>query len=463
MKRASEWVIALCSAAMELAWLFAWSAFTLDLFGQPPYPAFQAAFVFVFSVGLIELRRVARWSIVRGAAVQGTWLLLLCLMTLRSVWFANLPIWRLLEVFRVRHAAAEWLTLAGFLFWTFAFWAAGTRFAQRTRSYAALCARFDAGFGWLFALLLVKWLSVGRAGLRLTEPISDALIVPYFIAAVTALALARNRASGSKVVMAGYRGVGSAVSFCLLVVASGAFVGLVFLPLLSVLAKAGYIRWVAIGAPLVTALSDTFIFIWELFLQLRMREPKNSPKSTPADTFIARNLQGQGAEAATRNALIMQSVAAVLLAIFVGVAVWYVRRWLFARVPLRDRTEGLFTRIWRWLVRWIAALQLAALQRLQSRKRHGAVRAYSALLSWGRRGGFATRADETPLEYAQRLTRHWRVLGPDIDQIIEAFHLHVYGPSQCDAATLDKTRLALKRLRSPMLWPKRMLLRFRSG
>lgn len=463
MKRASGLSLALCSAAMELAWLIAWSAFTLDLFGQRPYSPAQAVFVFAISVVLIELARVARWSIVQVAVVQASWWSVLCLVTVRSVWFPNLPWFDVVAMFGERPAAAGRLTLAGFLFWTFVFWGAGTRFARRTRSYEEMCARFDAGFGWLFALLLLKWLSVGQAGVRLTEHVSDALVIPYFIAAVIALALARNRAGGRKAFMRGYRAVGSAVSFCLLVAGSGAVIGLVFLPFLRVATEAGYMQMRAVGGPIVAALADVFVFIWDAFIDLRLRDPKGTPPRKQADTFIARSLQGQGAEAAARNAIVMESVAAVLVAVFVGVAVWYFRKWLFTRVPRPDRAEGLWMMIWRWLVRWVAAAELTASAWLQARKRHAAVRAYGALLSWGRRSGFPTHVDETPLEYAQRLTRHWRALGPAFDQIVEAFNLHVYGPSLCDGETLEKARHALRRVHSPMLWPKRLLLWFRNA
>ena len=96
-------------------------------------------------------------------------------------------------------------------------------------------------------------------------------------------------------------------------------------------------------------------------------------------------------------------------------------------------------------------------------KGHEAIRLYGTLLRWGKRSGLANRNSETPLEYGRRLKQQFNAVAAEIDLIIFSFNLHVYGEMVCEGQEVAHARQALKRLQSPMLWPKRFKLWFFSS
>jgi hypothetical protein len=63
---------------------------------------------------------------------------------------------------------------------------------------------------------------------------------------------------------------------------------------------------------------------------------------------------------------------------------------------------------------------------------------------------------ETPIEYGCRLKQEFAELAAEIDLIISSFNSYVYGQRLCDAALLGQSRHAIRKLYSPLLWPKRL-------
>jgi hypothetical protein len=141
------------------------------------------------------------------------------------------------------------------------------------------------------------------------------------------------------------------------------------------------------------------------------------------------------------------AVAAALLAVVV--------RWLFSRTAGREpQPLGLdLLRAWKKLSEAARAL----LRRLRGSR--SATELYGVLLVWGRWSGVVRRPSETALEYACRLAARFPAMRDDIVSVVEAFHREVYG-GQRGGTDVTAARSALRRLRSPSLWPARLKGRF---
>jgi len=95
-----------------------------------------------------------------------------------------------------------------------------------------------------------------------------------------------------------------------------------------------------------------------------------------------------------------------------------------------------------------------AVQRLK--RYRNAVQLYSAFLKWGRRSGLPHLLSETPAEYGSRLGKRFPRLTGEIEEIIEAFNLVVYGEVALDAKQMTRAKLSWREMRSPRYWPSRL-------
>jgi hypothetical protein len=86
----------------------------------------------------------------------------------------------------------------------------------------------------------------------------------------------------------------------------------------------------------------------------------------------------------------------------------------------------------------------------------GAVQLFTALLSWGRHSGLPHFLSETPREYGLRLENRFPSLEKEIESIIEAFNLEVYGEIILNDQEWAIAESAWRRLRSPFHWPSRL-------
>jgi hypothetical protein len=143
-----------------------------------------------------------------------------------------------------------------------------------------------------------------------------------------------------------------------------------------------------------------------------------------------------------------------------GVLAWLLLRWLWSRTtagePAADKFVG-----WAWWNFLRRVLQhLAAGCRWVGlslrRSPTNAARYFKALLAWGLRSGLPRKPGETPLEYAKRLNTRFPMLGSDILTIVDLFDQELYGTLVLDPGQLLAAQLALRHLRSPVQWGRRL-------
>jgi hypothetical protein len=136
---------------------------------------------------------------------------------------------------------------------------------------------------------------------------------------------------------------------------------------------------------------------------------------------------------------------------------WYLLRWLFSRTAKEERKHI----HWQLALGWAQSLWAALGMRLQRAVRRlkgfrDAAQLFRALLKWGRRSGLPYLSSETPSEYGTRLREKFPSLTGEINGIIEAFNLEVYGELDLNDEQITLAKLSWRRLRKPRYWPARL-------
>jgi hypothetical protein len=465
MKRSADAALWIASSARELSWVAAWSAFTLSVLGQPTYPMQHALGAFVLAALAITWSRRGRWSLAQLLALHCAGLCWAWASSVHAVWYPNEAFWSpnwLEHSFARTRSGASGFTLALFFGWTLAFWISGFVHAQRSMTYEQACSRFDRGLTWLFALLFMKLLLRGQVGVPPSDGVSDALLLPFFAGGVVSIALARNRGGAHKSFMRGYRGIGLMMSFAAAIASCSAAAALLAWPFLRTASAAGYRGLTTVGRPIADTAAQLLFFACGL---ARFLPPPQIYRGGGASTGIR---PGQSvlethvmvSEPSGTGAWLLLALAG---AVVIGFGTWYLRRWLSARARGVEREPGVFELVRRWLARWQARLGRFVAQWRMRRMQHEALYLYRALLRWGARNGSPKRPSETPIEYGRRLQQQLDGTSAEIDQLVAAFNAYVYGHASADPASLTRARRALRRLRSPRLWPKRLRLWLKSG
>jgi hypothetical protein len=346
----------------------------------------------------------------------------------------------------------DWMAVGVTLAWTSVLWFTGARHGREELSYETLCQRFDRAVGWLAELFVVQIVLRLLPGTHLADGLAGAHAAAFLLFAVVAIASARARNQGDahKSFVGQSRGLGPRLGLGL-GLGSGIFVCalalvLLFLPQLRAAAQAALTSL----APLAGPIGSVFAFIISaLFMLCRFLMgpgfPATSTKERQDTTAPPpEKLDATWLEHATRDShawpwLTVTVLSAILLSL-IGWTVW--------RAMHRTASLTVLRRRWQWLIELFAYDD-----------RPEAIRLYTQLTSWARRSGIEARPHETPLEFSARLRRHLPNVHAEIDAIVRALNLHLYAPTSQPLLTLRLERKALRRLRSPRLWPRRFKLR----
>jgi hypothetical protein len=93
---------------------------------------------------------------------------------------------------------------------------------------------------------------------------------------------------------------------------------------------------------------------------------------------------------------------------------------------------------------------------LRKNTKRSALQFYIALRRWGRYSGFAQEPNETPMEYAGRLSHRFPHSKTEIMLIIEMFHGEIYGETSLSSKQIIRIRQAWKKLHGPAKWHMRI-------
>lgn len=465
MKNGEKGYLYLSSGGMELTWLYAGASFTMTSIIHRPFPLFEAVGTFGLAAVLTFVARGRGWRVISIVGLQVFGFILAALRTIYVFNSCSQPFlsksW-LIEWFRTPKDPLEWFALSLVLFWVIVFWVRGVSLTRRSPAYLTICSRFDLGVAVLFFLLLIKLLALAKGGVNLHDPITERSLLAFFVFSLLAIGLARNQSNAQKGYVTGYGGVGVLLSFTAVVVLFGAGLVLLFLPYLTAAAEMGYGIIKSAAKPLGPIVISVLRF---LFMHKRIRpENPSGPTGTAGNEKELLPVGESGWLSGFLEQILiwgLLGLAGLLALILFGLGAWYLFKWLSSKTTVSETRASQWGLISLWVARLRAVLFSCwdkILRRVQGCR--GVVQVYASLLHWGRHSGLPHFLNETPREYGLRLKYRFPAVNREISLIIEAFNQEVYGEMALSKQRWAMTRLAWRRLRSPLYWPSRLKSRF---
>ncbi len=452
------------SGAAELSWLGAWSGFSAVAILGRAFPILPASAAFILGAIIARQTHGKGWRRISALGLHVFAFVCISWGLMYLLYHGNDPPSTrpgMLEFIFAKRDFIGWLVMVVQLFWAFLFYRGGVGLARRERDYYTSCRRFDFGLSAFFVLFLTKFLFASKAGLAFPSDGTMLLVFPFFLFGLFSIGTARYGGHGARDFLAGYAGPGIIAGFAALAILLSSGLLLFFLPILHHTADAG------LEALKITASPVTSFFVWIIrFLYM----PKAASRPQPSEPGLGikwdphqQTTQSWWVEVAGKIiAWGLSGLLALLLLALIGVAVFYLARWLLHRMPTAPAGAQSDHR-GSWLVR-VKHLLLACYRLLA-----GALRPYrtgsevfAALTSWGARSGCARLPCETPLEFGARLRCCFPLLKNEFAVIINAFDEEAYAGSTLSSERLGTIKAAMRRLRSPAYWWARLKVRLGS-
>jgi len=136
-----------------------------------------------------------------------------------------------------------------------------------------------------------------------------------------------------------------------------------------------------------------------------------------------------------------------------GFILYRLLKWLFSKTVAEKEKKGRWERL---LMVIDAVKRLLSILRIKFFKipdtSGAAEEFYKRLLRWGRFSGLHHAVTETPREYGIRLGHRFPRIENEVGLIIHMHDEAVYGCIFPDGHQISRARLALRRIRHPLLW-----------
>jgi hypothetical protein len=305
-------------------------------------------------------------------------------------------------------------------------------------------------------LYLIKLMLWKRGGIVIDDPQSLLLLVSFAFFSLLTIGSVQHQDRTRKEFMPGYKVMGLVMSFSglvLLIVIGGL---LLILPYLPAAAQTGYDLVRFVGRPLLELFVSVLRFIFSP--RSSREEPPSSSKGLSPESGM--DIPSEPSWLIDVIAHLSLALSAIVALAGFGLLLWLLVRWLWSRSPGRARHRSdfgwrevllLMRSIWRSMRRM--GITLASL--FHSKDKNSRFY-FPALTQWGRRSGLPRHIWETPLEYGRRLQHRFPVVGLEIDTIIAVYNQDLYGGLPARGPKIEKARQAWRKIRSPMLWGRRL-------
>lgn len=353
-------------------------------------------------------------------------------------------------------APLQWFGLVYFVLSSLWFWMCGSSLITKPRSHSNICQRFDVGTAWFFAIFLFRFFLDWQHDFVIADSVSGALLIPFFLFSMLGLALAGNRSRGRKEFIPGYKGIGLILSFSLTVIGIVVAAVSLFQPALRQGAETGYSALKTMAAPFGPYFIKIILFLF-------------APRKTYQASQAAQQSDGGAAIALPQERWLSDSAQEILSYIFIGmqaliliVAVlflaWLLSRWLLSRSSAKNaNNEHRRSQLsFRLFIIQVMRFVKQVIRRIFPKSNPAADELYSYLLSWGQYSGVQQRLGETPIEYGCRLQSTFPEINEEVQHIVDAFILQVYGENRIADAGLVQAQISWKRMRHPRYWKMRL-------
>jgi hypothetical protein len=453
MNSVKQTLLVLSCGGMEIIWRYAWAFFlTLSILNRP-FPLLEAVAAFTTASLITALAGYKNWRTYQSlslhiAGFAIAWLLITYRFFYRHVplfdtswmadWFNQLQ--------KPQHLLIQLLFFACLLI----FWLGARAMVKRQNSYFPVCLQFDKGVGALFLLLLIKFMVQQKGGILLEDPVTRYLLFAFFTFSLIAISLSRNQSNAEKTFRPGYHGIGIVLGFVSVALIGSAAVIVLFLPYLTLMADSAQSVLTEAARPMGAVVVDIIRFLFSIGRYRRDIELQitsdGSQVYPDADMEWAR---GPGWFMLAIFALVALGLCAYIMRLIV--------RWLLKRNTVNKSQHESLMLISK-LLSMAAAFCLSVWNGLVFlfKRIDSAAAVYAEMLRWGRRSGLPAVLGETPIEYGSRLSQQFPVLKEEIEMIIKAFNMEVYGNIVIDEQLLSRILSARRKMRSPRHWPSRL-------
>ena len=462
MKVKNSALLSLITGAMEICWIYSWVSFTMTAVLGNTISLLETAAAFSFAIVLTNVSTGHGWRVVTLIITHILGCSLAVAYVLHGVFYPSYPIFNTLWIslfFTVAREPMDWVHHIFILICVGLTWLAGTAFAKRRKTYSVICARFDIGLAAFFILLLAKLTLRVKGGINVDDSLSSALIYPFLLLSIIAIGITRVGHGGVRRFLPGRGGSGilmSTVSVVILIVSTSVFL---LLPVLTQVADTGQRVLKGLALWILPVVSSVVRFMF-MGGQVRSDPSSGSPpgKDFGSESLFADSWWMELLEVILRKGI--EKIAIMFFAFTIALLIYLIMRWLFSRTAINSETARnknhflpWYKRLWQFLRSlWKAVLGVA-----QGYKR--ASELFSVLTEWGRRSGLPRLMTDTPFEFGIKLCGQFPKLKMEIETIINALTIEIYGKEGLKSEQLASAVNAWYTLRSPVYWPRRLKMR----
>ncbi|MCX8021877.1 MAG: DUF4129 domain-containing protein [Syntrophorhabdaceae bacterium] len=456
----------LLSAGMEICWLYAMGAFFAKVVSLKPFGILWGVAIFFFASFIT--------SITRNRGLRVIYILILhllsfsfsTLLTLHNTLYPLEPILGftgLFSIFFLEKRMDKWLHLIFIVIWVSLYWFSGVAFSRRKLDYYSICARFDIGITAFFCIYLTKLVLETKGGIKGDDEVSSLMVFPFFLLSLPAIGIAREEDHvEQKDYISGYRGIAIMMAFVSTVLLISITFTSIFLPLMK--DAASYTaEGATFGARLIFPVFKYFLLFMFGKSKIRSDPEVHSDKTQKSlPPYHSENPWLQWIET-----ILFWGIKVLFFLLFFIMATFFIYLlmwWLFSKTEekkrvmvkkssffgimflLRDVLEGIIDRFMS-LCRGYKTLSDV----------------YRGLLSFVGKAGIRIHPGDTPFDIALKVERYFPELRHEIALIVHTFCEEIYGGKKIGKSDLSSVISAIKRIKTPLKWPKLLKIRLSIG
>ena len=459
MKHSRGVLLSFSGAVMEFTWLYAWAMFATISIAQRSFPFSEAVIIFLAAIAVTGLSAGRGLRIITVLLIQTAGF---ACAALRTIYCFSEPAsgffglrW-VAVFFGASHSTMVWFTLVAAVFWAWALWTGGALFAVRPKTYGKICSRFDMGLAAFFCLVLLKFALQVKGNISINAPLTGPLACIFFCFGLASIGMARGQSTAFSGSISGHRRFGIVIGF----------IGIVFLSVISLVIflqqpLAGAARFsyglIKSGASSLGMIFINFIRFLYLPRHARVSEPPSGGSGGPSGQLAHYDSTGWIEVVGKILGWLFGTVLGLIVLAVIVFSAIYLIKWLLSRTPSdgnKKHGAASFPNIFEHLRKLVVNIFRKA--RRIFRGYRTATDLYGALSGWAWRSGISRRPNETPLEFYLRLAGYFPALNKEIYIITTAFNREFYGEAVLGKAEIALAGKALRKLRSPGIWPLRL-------
>ena len=455
MNPVKQSLLNLFCGGMEITWRYAWVFFLTLLTLNRPFPLLVSMSAFAMGYFVTVLAGYKDWRFYQSLLFHIVGFTFIWILTVYLYFYRHMFLFELAwvaEWFKQLQAPKPLLIQLLVFACLLLFWLGARAMVKRRQTYYIVCLQFDKGLLILFLLFLIKWAVQVKGGILLVDPVTRYLLFAFFTFSLLAINLSRTQSNVQKTFRPGYHSIGILLGFAATVLLGSIVLSVVFLPYLTLMADSAQSVLKETAEPMGPVIVSIIRFLFSIGKYRRNIESpisgglNNDPLYPDSEIGWAHGFGW------------------VLLGATGLVGLWvsfYLIRWLVRRLMKRNSMDkskpSSLVLIYR-LLAIIGAICRGVWNRLLLvfKRIDSSAAVFTGMLNWGRRSGLPVALSETPIEYGNRLSHHFPQFKEEIEMIIGAFNLELYGDITTNERLLSQIVSAQRKMQSPRHWLSRL-------